>query len=430
MQSEVADAHDTRGPLGTDVAPAWRFVAAGATSIQRGWIEAESATQVREQLRAKGLELLELTPVRSEAWFRSPAAKLRGFWHAALRQRRGARLCDALDGLATLLRSGGSLPESLSALASERRREDRALHTFFEDASNEVRAGSTLAHAWRAQHGWLDGVDLALLAAGERSGDLARVLERIVARRERATLAQSRVVGALAYPSIVAVLAFAVVLFLGSKTLPDLERLLVGAGLETPWLTASVIDFSKLLLVHGFWLAPLVLLVGAGVVCSIHAWRERGCALPGWLERLQPRVGRELALARVARGLAELLGAGLPWIDALAALQPTARNRDLVRGLTRAQTLVRDGKSPAEALGATPVFGHELARLVTLGERSGRMEDLLTQAADRMERRAARALDRLVLWLEPATILLLASVIGALALAAVLPLVRLQEVLR
>ena len=247
-------------------------------------------------------------------------------------------------------------------------------------------------------------------------------------RLEHADEVGSKLTAALTYPAIVSLAALAVVLFLSNKTLPDLTGLLVDAQVEIPRLTALVMGLGQWLLRAG----PLLLLsFGVSIALGAFAivtWVHRSEAFARRLTAWVPQVLRAKAVAALSRGLADLLAAGVPLTQALRVLSPTLP-RLLSRAIDRAIERLQGGEELSLALAADPLwFSPEFRRLLASAQATGELEPLLRRIAARYERQAKRLTDRLAALLEPAAIVVLAALVGTVVMAAVLPLVRLQEI--
>ena len=206
-------------------------------------------------------------------------------------------------------------------------------------------------------------------------------------------------------------------------------RILDDAEIETPALTARVLAVGNI--VAGHWLA----LIFAGAVLIPTCWitLRRAAAHDGKLaraiDRIRPAFLRRNRVGALSTSLAELLRTGVPLTESLQVLAPTTGPR-LGRTLDQARAKVERGTPIAEAFQDDAWFDAEFLRLLDLGHATGELPALLERIGDRYRRSAERALDRYAALVEPAAILVLAALVGTVALAAVLPLFKLQEVLQ
>lgn len=379
---------------------------------------------------------------------------------AYLRRRRTQARADALDAIATLLDSGLPLLSALDTLTSADGSGDlnstlrRALLAVRED----LRSGLALPSALRGHPGWFDPVEIALIAAAESGGGLAPALRELADRHAMSAKLSQKLVGALTYPAIVAAIGVAVAIFLALRTLPQLTAVLVSAKLEVPALTQAVIAIGTFV-ARWSW-AVILGAVGIAVVAAVARQLHLGAFVPapirGVLAIRGPKVVRRIAVGRVSMLLADLLRAGIPLVDALRLAAPSCRGLaaglgsvllDSANRIERGESFVeslssksagniadvstrRTGVRAADHAVRVGWFDREFLQLVSVGEASGELAPMLDRIGRRYERRSTRQIDRLATILEPATIIVLAVFVGTVVVAAVLPLVKLQEVLR
>ena len=408
----------------------WRYKAVTAGGLsRRGELTADTDVSARASLRRIGLTVLDVRPVASER-VRVPAS-LTSSLHGVLRGRRRDAKAEVLDALATLLASGVPLAEGLGTLAGSRSKRSgmRRMLLRVEDA---VRSGTPLADAFESQPGWFDAAEVAVVRAGQARGELAHALRSLADRHTRTGELAGKLASALAYPTIVAVAGVAVVVFLSLGPLPRLVGILDQAGVRPPALTAGVIALGKAI---AQWWA--VMLAGGISALLFAAWAVRAISTSerGWpsaMRQLVPQALRGMALARLAGELQSMTRLGVPLTEALRAAARTFNgpvNLSLRTNLERAATRVEAGERLSQALDDPHWFADDMRRLVEAGETAGELPDLLERLADRLERRAKRLTDRLAGLIEPAAIIMLAAMIGVVVLSAVLPLLKLREVL-
>ncbi|MHC4414376.1 MAG: type II secretion system F family protein [Planctomycetota bacterium] len=436
----------------------WRYTAVEIegprrSGKRRGELAGESAAEVRASLRRVGLQVIDLHPVRAQLdasstllvdrtearWtglpWRTAWSSVVGFWRGYalgyVRGRRRHERAELYDSLATMLASGLPLLEAVDTVVGSTKGRRSSLRWMLVQVRQRLRSGSSLARAMTVHPSWFEASEVAMVGAGQHSGTLPEVLKALSERHERSGELSHRLTAALAYPSIVAMVGLGVVVFLSVKTLPDLAQVLAASGIETPALTEKVMAFGRYL--AGSWLA-----IGLGLLALIFvAWTAAGLAgrwgfkPPSWLRRLYPKVLRRMAVARLSLHLAELLRTGVPVVEALRVLAPTTAGGGgaLRRRLLAAADRVERGDELAAALDDEQWFDAEFRRLLTIGQASGELEVLLERIGNRYARQATRLIDRLTTLLEPCVILTLAVLVGIVVMAAVLPLLRLGEIL-
>ena len=336
------------------------------------------------------------------------------------------------DSLATMLDAGVPLVEAVSTVAGGTGGRSSSSRRMLAELLESLRDGSALSEAMASHPSWFEPAEIAMVESGQVTGELAGVLHGLAQRQQRSGELTGKLAAALTYPAIVAVVGLGVVVFLSTKTLPDLTAILRDADVRIPALTAGVMAFGQSMVALGPWiLVGVIGLLLAGLVLG-GRMRRKGIAAPAWAQSLAPRVLRQAAVAEAMLGLSEMIGAGVPVVEGLRVLAPTfvgVFRGELGRLLTEAADGVERGESVSGSLPEGRWFDAELRRLIEIGESSGELPDVLERVATRQQRVAKRAIDRLASLLEPAVILALAFLVGLVVLSAVLPLVRLQEVL-
>ncbi len=409
----------------------------GNASAIRGEIAADAASDARASLRRIGLVAIEVRPVRERSGARTRfGQQFDGF----LRQRRQRIKADLFDSLSTLLAGGLQLSEALGTLAhaaGSRRRPMRLLRRLQEG----VRAGQTLSQIATSQTAWFDEAECAMLRAGEQAGELLRVLKALAERHVRAGELSQRFLSVLTYPAIVLTAGLGAALFLSTRTLPRIAGILEAAAIEPPMLTTGVMAMGRTAATL-WWVVPL-LLVGVAAWLGLRPRRLRAtlidrpnvCATGAAQHRQRlrtPRAIRDAALADVCITVADLLRVGVPLVEALRSASAVARGlgaASLARAIRASAQDLEEGADVAEAFRDPHWFDAEFRQLVGVGEAAGELDAVLDRIGQRLRRRTERRLNRLAVLAEPAAIVLLAIFVGVVVLAAVLPLVKLQQVL-
>jgi type II secretory pathway component PulF len=291
-----------------------------------------------------------------------------------------------------------------------------------------LKAGQTLSRALADDPYWFDPMEVAMVEAGQHGGTLPSVLRTLADRHERSGQLSHKLVAALAYPLLVSLLGLGVVVFLSTKTLPDLARILTDAGVEVPALTRHVMGAGMFLAEGWPWLLCGVLGFGLSTFLGKTLWSRHRSETRTRCPRYLPQLVRRMRAGALASSLAELLRSGVPMVEALRVLAPTAGFLALRQMLLSAAHRLEHGVELSEAFREGGWFD-EFLRLLDLGQSTGELPALLERISRRYVRSAERQLDRLSAFLEPAAVMALAVLVGIVALSAVLPLFQLQEVL-
>jgi general secretion pathway protein F len=267
----------------------------------------------------------------------------------------------------------------------------------------------------------------AMVAAGESSGTLPTILDRLAALLERQAEIRGKLITALAYPAILAIVALGVVTALMMFVVPQVVEQFDTVGQELPFLTRMVIAFSDLLV--GWWWAMLLVVALAGVVL----WQALKqlpirLAFDSWLLRI-PLIGRllrDLHAARMARTLGTMVASRLPLLDGLMLTAGTIHNRRLRVASDDIVEAIRGGGSLSAAMRRAGVFPPLLTYLAASGEAAGRLDEMLERAADYLEREFDRFTATALSLLEPAIIVIMGGIVATIVLSILLPILQLN----
>ena len=399
--------------------PAYRFEALDAAGKSTsGLLEADNARAARQQLRAQALVPLDVSQVA-----------------AAGRKGEGLRFSRRVftsTGLAVwtrqiagLVGSGLPLERALTALSDEA--EDAKQRELVAHLRSEVNAGSPFARALASAPAEFDDVYRGVVAAGEQSGALGQVLERLADDLEERQALKARLIGATLYPAIVSLIAVVIGIFLVTYVVPQVASVFTNSKRALPGLTVAMLAISAFLRSYG-WLL-LLALVGAGTTLMLmlrnEAFRERFDA--GWLGLpLVGRLSRGYNAARFAGTLAMLAGAGVPILKALQAAAETLSNRAMRADALEALVQVREGAPLASALAGKKRFPGLLAMFCRLGEQTGQLPRMLDRAAKQLGTEVQRRAMQLATILEPLLIVAMGGMVMLIVLAVLMPIIQLN----
>jgi type II secretory pathway component PulF len=388
------------------------------TSPVGGTIIADTPRQARDVLREQGLTLTDIRPV-TEAGL--------GFLTRARGGRAQEEVLSFVRELATLLQAGIPL---LGALQTLTRQHGGRFRAVVQQLADQVAAGLSLADAMDRQGAYFDELCVSLVRVGENTGALETALKRLAEFKEKAHRLRSRITTALVYPAVVCAIGVAVSIFLMTYVVPNLLETLTQAGKELPWITQVVKGVSDFLL--GWWWALLLGLAVAGAALRWIVSTDRGRLVLDRLTLRLPVVGdlvRKENTSRMAVVLAALLRSGLPFVEAVRITRGTLRNRIFRNAMTDYEAAVTAGRDVAAPLAAAGVFSPMAVQMLAVGQEAGQLEDMLQQLADAYDVQVATATQRLTAVLEPLLIVLLAVMVGAIALATILPILEASNVL-
>jgi len=400
--------------------PAYRFEALDAAGkAQSGLLEADNTRAARSQLRAQALVPLAVTQVVSAGTAPLGFSFKRKVFNAT-------GLAVWTRQLAGLVASGLPLERALTALTDEA--EDTRQRELVAHLRSEVNAGAPFARALASAPREFDDVYRGVVGAGEQSGALGGVLERLADDLEARQELKGRLVGATLYPAIVSVIAVVIVVFLVTYVVPQVATVFTSTKRSLPLLTIAMMGFSDFLRSYG-WLVLLALAAGGGVLSLMlrnEPFRERFDA--GWLGLpLIGRLSRGYNAARFAGTLAMLAGAGVPILKALQAAAETLSNRAMRADAMDALVQVREGAPLASALAAKKRFPGILAMFARLGEQTGQLPQMLDRAAKQLAGEVQRRALQMATILEPMLIVAMGGVVMLIVLAVLLPIIQLNS---
>ena len=399
--------------------PAYRFEALDAAGkASTGLLEADNAKAARSQLRAQSLVPLAVTQVASGAAAPSGlklSRRVFGTTGLAVWTRQ----------LAGLVGSGLPLERALTALADEA--EDPRQRELVAHLRSEVNAGSPFARALAGAPREFDDVYRAVVAAGEQSGALGTVLERLADDLEERQALRAKLIGAALYPAIVSLIAIVIVVFLVTYVVPQVASVFASSKRALRFLTSAMLAISAFLGSGGWAIVVAGAAGGALLAWSLRneAFRERFDA--GWLSLpLVGRLARGYNAARFSGTLAMLAGAGVPILKALQAAAETLSNRAMRADAMDALVQVREGAPLASALAGKKRFPGLLAMFARLGEQTGRLPQMLERAARQLGTEVQRRALQMATILEPLLIVAMGLVVMLIVLAVLMPIIQLN----
>ena len=397
---------------------------------QKGVVEADTARAARSLLRAQSLVPLSVEAVGVSAHGEPAASK--SVWHTALWRQRvfnATKLAVWTRQIAGLVTSGLPLERALTALAEEADNEPERL--LVASLRAEVNGGTAFAAALSQHPHEFSNTYCAVVGAGEHSGKLGLVLERLADDLEQSQALRSQLIGAALYPAIVTLVAITIVMFLLGYVVPQVAQVFAGSKRALPMLTVVMLALGNFVKNQG-WLMALTLLAGgiaARLAWSSASFRERFDA--AWLRLpLLGRLSRGYNAARFAGTLAMLAGAGVPILKALQAAADTLSNRAMRTDALDALVLVREGAPLASAIGQKKRFPGLLGMFARLGEQTGQLPLMLDRAAKQLGTEVQRRALQFATLLEPLLIVGMGLIVMLIVLAVLLPIIELNQLAR
>jgi general secretion pathway protein F len=327
--------------------------------------------------------------------------------------------------MAGLVGAGLPLERALTALADES--ENPRQRELIAHLRSEVNAGSPFARALSGAPREFDEVYCAVVAAGEQSGALGQVLEKLADDLEERQALRAKLLGAMLYPAIVSLIAIVIVIFLVTYVVPQVASVFTSSKRALPGLTVAMLAISAFVRSYGWAMLGLIA-AGSGAFVMLRrnpGFRERSDAtllnLP-----LVGRLARGYNAARFSSTLAMLAGAGVPILKALQAAAETLGNRAMRADAMDALVQVREGAPLASALAAKKRFPGLLSMFARLGEQTGQLPVMLGRAAAQLGAEVQRRAMALATILEPLLIVVMGVVVMLIVLAVLLPIIQLN----
>ncbi len=384
---------------------------------RRGVLSADSQRLARLELRR-----LNLTPVKLSQPRNEKAARVIGSSEPRI---RSGQLVVMTRQLSALIGAGTPLEEALHAVAVQS--ESAPARTRLIAVRERVMEGWRFADALGEDRKSFPALYRAVIAAGETSGDLAGVLERLATMLEKNRAIKNKAIASLIYPAALALIAAGVVTALMIFVVPKIIAQFNAFNAELPFLTKLVVGVSNWTVAYGFYALLVLIVLGVG------AWRalkepKLKRAFDEFLLRV-PILGRLMRAvdgARFARTLATLFSGGAPLLDSLVGAQRTVSNSHIRDRLDRTVTMVGEGASLAAALKRANVLPPMLVHMVAAGERAGALSELLDKAALQLEEEFDTASTVALRLLEPAIIVAMGGAVLVIVLSILLPILRLN----
>ncbi|MDX2377139.1 type II secretion system F family protein [Microbacterium sp. LRZ72] len=393
----------------------YRAVDGAGGAVVKGTIEASGENAVTAKLRAQGLMPLEVVPVSKTGLSRD--VSIPGFE----KRVKIATLAVFAQQMAGLINAGLPLMRTLAILIEQS--EDKTLQSALVQVHADVESGASFSAALAKHPKIFPPLLISLVRVGETGGFLGQSLTSIADTYAREAELQNKIRTATTYPMVVLVVAIVGVLAMVTFVVPIFEGMFAGIGSALPLPTQVLVILSK----NMVWLLPLLIIGGiAGWLWWVRNRRtDRVRRLVDPLTLRMPIIGplaTKIAVARFTRNLSMMLHAGVPLIQALAIVSQAANNYAIEQAVDRIQESVRQGRSFAVPLAKAGVFPTMVAQMVSVGEESGTLAEMLSSIADFYENEVETATDQLTATIEPVLIVGIGIIIGGMVISLYLPI--------
>jgi general secretion pathway protein F len=387
-----------------------------------GLKEADSPKTLRSTLRRDGIFLTEVLGQKEAA-----AAARRD---VSVRRWVGGRISAddiaiTTRQLAVLVGAGVPLVEALSALVDQVDHE--RMKRIISDVRQHVNEGSSLADALAAHGKVFSSLFVNMIRAGESSGALEIVLVRLSDFTESQARLRSKVIGTLTYPAAMLCIGTVIMGILFAVVIPKITKIFEDTKVTLPWTTRALIGFSTT--VHDWWWA--FLLFFAALVALFFRWRRTPAGRAAWDSWVltAPLFGnliRQIAIARFSRTLATLLKSGVPLLSSLDIVKNIVGNVRLATVVEESREAIKEGESIAAPLKRSGEFPPLVYHMVAIGERSGQLEEMLTNVANAYDAQVETKISALTSLLEPFMIVAMGVVVAFIVFSILMPILQIN----
>jgi len=390
------------------------------STVVRGTVSADTPRQARDQLRGEGVRVKKIgeantTSTTKKASLSLPLRSFRVQWATAIHE------------MAMMLHAGIPILDALDTVADQNRGPFRVAMLKVRD---RVASGSSLAGALAEQPKLFDPASIHMVEVGENSGTLDAVLQQLAQFKRKQLTLRNSVTTAMVYPLFLTCFGTAAAIFLMTSVLPPLLENLEETMEVLPWPTQIAKYLSNLLLDYGWLLAVLVIGILLSLISILRTdwgqryWHQKLLKLP----ILGPMTVKQ-GVSRIAMIIATLSRSGIELTKAVELAERSTSNRVFKSALKRFGERIAAGEDVSDALAKDGAFPPLAVRVFSVGQESGKLDEMLFQLADDYDEQVATASARLTALLEPALILILAAAVGFLLLATILPILEAGNVM-
>jgi type IV pilus assembly protein PilC len=329
--------------------------------------------------------------------------------------------------LATMVDAGLAMVQSLQTLADQC--QNKVMRDVIKDICVRVEGGDSFSEALQKHPKTFSRLYFSMVSAGEKGGLLAEILARLATYLENTARLRKKVKSAMMYPTIVTVVAIAITIFLLVKVIPVFGDIYDGFGAKLPGPTQFLIQISEA--VRSYFI--LMILAGGALVWGWlyfiktkpgrHFWDARRIKLPVF-----GSIAHKICLARFTRTLASLIRSGVPILEVLQIVSQTVGNVVMEQAIKAAATDIERGEGISQALGKHPVFPNMIIRMISAGEQTGKIDNMLERISDFLDEEIETILSGLTSLIEPILIVFLGVVIGGMVICMFLPIFKMSEI--
>ncbi|MCE5185472.1 MAG: type II secretion system F family protein [Planctomycetaceae bacterium] len=395
--------------------PRFEYIAIdSAKKTEKGTVTAENAFAARKHLRGRGLHPTDIKQVRMETTEKT----VRGLLHRSSKKEVGSFTKE----LSTMLNAGIKLTEALNVLTLQVT--NPAFRTAITEIRDKVVTGESFAESMAEYEQFFDLIYISMVRVGEVTGTLGPTLARMAAFMEKRQRLENKMTTMMIYPAVLMLVCVIVVIVIMIWVIPKITEQLVKTGQKLPFMTRLLMNISELLT------SPWVLVVILGIVGLFLLYRRAVKTPKGalWRDKLilnLPGFGpllKQQILQRFTSTLATLLGSGLSMAESLRVVSQVTGNVIMSDAIKQARERILSGSDISTPLRESGIIDPSTAHMVTVGEKSGELEQMLRMIAENLEASSDIVIERLSAIVEPVIIVFMAIIIGGIAYATLMPL--------
>jgi type IV pilus assembly protein PilC len=391
---------------------------------KKGTIEAENEADAAGRLRQQELSVVKLEQDKAAAAAKSTG----GVFGKGPRKASTAALALFTRQLATMISAGIPLLESMEILAEQTLESNKPFGMGLRETADLIRGGTEMSEAFRTYPKIFPDIYVNMVKAGEASGQLDVILNRLADFMEASEALKSEIKSAMTYPVISLVLILSITAYLLIGVVPKFEKMFHSLGGKLPAITQYVLAVSNWL--TGNYLTVLLLIGGATVGYVMFVRTAQGRRIKDTAFLKAPVFGplfQKVAISRFARTFATLLSSGVPILGALEIVATTSGNAVIEDTLLATRDTVKRGESVSSYLETAWVFPPMVVKMIAIGERSGALEQLLSKIADFYDQQVHATVKSLTSLIEPFMLVIMGTVVGVIVLAIFYPILELQK---
>lgn len=395
--------------------PLYHYVARDSRGqVVNGRIEAANTSAVVRILRERQLMP---TTIREASVSRAAQRRRKGKW-GKVKIFDLAIFCRQTS---TMLRAGLTLTETLDILSEQA--EKATLKTVLKTVQKDVEAGSSLTEAISRHPKVFNQFFISMIRAGEASGMLDSILDQMAGYFETVASIQRKIRSAVVYPIVVFCFAIGVTIFLLTSVVPVFKEIYAEAGGSLPIPTQMIIALSEIIRTR-WWMVALILI---GIIIAAYRWNQTpsGRRFFDTVKLRLPIFGKlflKASLAKFARTFGTLIRSGVNILAALEIVAKTSGNILIEEEILRARTSIRGGESISQPLAESPLFPPMVTRMISVGERTGALENMLNKIAEFYEDQVSTTVAALTSIIEPIMIIVVGLMIGFIVISMFLPM--------